>query len=101
MAGMATGVAATGAAHCAEQDKYFDPEALERGAKVRSKLISESCGLSIALETVLLHGIPAAMGVLLFISAAQALFNYMSSRCRLLFTNLPCSLFHSRCAGPS
>jgi hypothetical protein len=35
MAGMATGVAATGAAHCAEQDKYFDPEALERGAKVR------------------------------------------------------------------
>lgn len=32
-AGLATGVVATGAAHCAEQDKYFDPEALERGAK--------------------------------------------------------------------
>lgn len=32
--GLATGAAATGSAHCAEQDKYFDPEALERGAKV-------------------------------------------------------------------
>jgi len=41
-AGMATGVAATGAAHCAEQDKYFDPEALERGAKVRLNSISEA-----------------------------------------------------------
>ena len=39
-AGLATGAAATGSAHCAEQDKYFDPEALERGAKVRSLLIS-------------------------------------------------------------
>ncbi|KAL4542303.1 hypothetical protein Ndes2526B_g09270 [Nannochloris sp. 'desiccata'] len=40
MAGMATGVAATGAAHCAEQDKYFDPEALERGAKALREIQS-------------------------------------------------------------
>ena len=39
-AGIATGAVATSAAHCAEQDKYFDPEALERGAKVRFTLYS-------------------------------------------------------------
>jgi ATPase family AAA domain-containing protein 3A/B len=34
LAGLATGAAATGAAACAEErDRYFDPEALERGAK--------------------------------------------------------------------
>jgi hypothetical protein len=33
-----TGVAATSAAHCDREDnKYFDPEALERGAKASSK----------------------------------------------------------------
>ena len=31
-AGLATGATAAGAAYC-EVDKYFDPEALERGAK--------------------------------------------------------------------
>jgi hypothetical protein len=36
--GIATGVVATGAAYCdAKDDKYFDPDALERGAKVRSR----------------------------------------------------------------
>jgi hypothetical protein len=29
-----TSAAATGAAYCEKDDKYFDPDALERGAKV-------------------------------------------------------------------
>jgi hypothetical protein len=33
-AGVTAGAVATGVAYCAD-DKYFDPEALERGAKVR------------------------------------------------------------------
>ena len=50
--GIATGAAATGAAHCAEQDKYFDPDALERGAKVCSTRCSE---LLMAASTHSIH----------------------------------------------
>lgn len=34
VAGTTAGLTLAGAAYCADQDKYFDPEALERGAKV-------------------------------------------------------------------
>lgn len=34
LTGTATMAMSTATASCAEQDKYFDPEALERGAKV-------------------------------------------------------------------